>query len=568
MPELNWVNRNQAEQTAESVPYHLLKFEQAYGDETMARNNLIIQGDNLQALKALLPLYGGQVKCIFIDPPYNSQKAFEKYDDKLEHSQWISMLYPRLQLLADFLCEKGTIWITLSEAESHYAKVICDEIFGRKNYIGTLIWKKRKGGGNDSHFFAIDHDYVLVYGKNADKKIHEKWKIPQSENYLKRYKFTDENGERYYWDTLARDGLQNPIKIEITCPDGEILNFNSQKPLKKITEGLENGQVKFTRGKNGWVLHHRVYMPKDGQVLRSILDDVGTNKDAADEMEALFGDKNAFDYPKPESLIKKIIELNTQPNDLILDSFLGSGTTAAVAHKMKRRYIGIEMGEQAQTLVIPRLKQVINGEQGGISTTKEYFDLKDDALMDLELDIADIKTFNKVLGKIGKETDLIDKGTLKLLKQISKTEKIKSDSIWQGGGGFSFYTLGSPVFEEHGFLNPNVKFADLASYVWWLDTKTAYPTNQAPTTPLLGVHDGVAYYLLYNGILGDRRPNGGNVLTMPVLRYLEETFPHPLGNDGKRVIFGEASRINQNRLDTLNIEFKQIPYALYGTQSK
>ena len=237
--------------------------------------------------------------------------------------------------------------------------------------------------------------------------------------------------------------------------------------------------------------------------------EVGHTQDAKKE-QLKFNKIEPFSTPKPEHLIQRILHISTNENDIVLDSFLGSGTTCAVAHKMNRRYIGIEMGEHAKTHVIPRLTQVINGEQGGISK-------------------------------------IVD---------------------WQGGGGFSFYTLGSPVFDQNGFLNPDVKFADLASYVWWLDTKTAYPTSQAPTTPLLGVHNGVAYYLLYNGILGDRRPNGGNVLTMPVLRYLEETFPHPLGNDGKRVIFGEASRINQNRLDTLNIEFKQIPYALYGTQSK
>ena len=238
---------------------------------------------------------------------------------------------------------------------------------------------------------------------------------------------------------------------------------------------------------------------------------MGHNQEAkAENSKVLDSNVDLFATPKPEKLIQRILTLATNENDIVLDSFLGSGTTCAVAHKMNRRYIGIEMGEHAKTHVIPRLEQVISGEQGGISKAVE----------------------------------------------------------WNGGGGFSFYTLGSPVFDENGFLNADVKFADLASYIWWLDTKTAYPINHAPTTPLLGVHDGVAYYLLYNGILGDRRPNGGNVLTMPVLRYLEETFPHPLGQNGKRVIFGEASRINQNRLESLNIEFKQIPYALYGTKTK
>ena len=142
MPLLDWVNRNQAEETASQVPFHLLKFQKSFGDTDTAKENLIIQGDNLQILKSLLPLYGGKVKCVFIDPPYNSQSAFEHYDDKLEHAQWLTMMYPRLQLLKELLTEDGSIWITLDDNESHYLKVMCDEIFGRKNFhitYATLI---------------------------------------------------------------------------------------------------------------------------------------------------------------------------------------------------------------------------------------------------------------------------------------------------------------------------------------------------------------------------------------------------------------------------------------------
>ena len=515
MPELNWVNRNQAEQTAESVPYHLLKFEQAYGDEAMARDNLIIQGDNLQALKALLPLYGGKVKCIFIDPPYNTQSAFEHYDDKLEHSQWLSMMYPRLQLLKDLLSEDGSIWITLDDNESHYLKVMCDEIFGRTNFVSNVIWQKKYSPQNDAKWLSDNHDHILIYAKNKTN-----WRpnlLPRTEAMDSRYKNPD-NDERGKWKPadFSAKTFSETGNYAITTPSGRVVYppksrawITNEEAFKRL---VADNRIWFGKeGKNVPSIKKFLNEVKSGSVSMTVwlYDEVGHNQDAKKEVKE-FNEETVFDTPKPEKLIQKILTLATNENDLVLDSFLGSGTTCAVAHKMNRRYIGIEMGEHAKTHVIPRLTQVINGEQGGIS-----------------------KAVN-----------------------------------WQGGGGFSFYTLGSPVFDENGFLSPDVKFADLASYVWWLDTKTAYPTNQAPTTPLLGVHDGVAYYLLYNGILGDRRPNGGNVLTMPVLRYLEETFPHPLGNDGKRVIFGEASRINQNRLDTLNIEFKQIPYALYGTQSK
>ncbi|MDH7567735.1 MAG: site-specific DNA-methyltransferase [Clostridiales bacterium] len=209
-------------------------------------------------------------------------------------------------------------------------------------------------------------------GLDAEFLIHKKkWRVSQSDEYLRRYKEIDEHGKRYYWDTLARDGLQNPIVIKIDCPDGTQITVNSQKSKETILEGLNNGTIRFTKGKNGWTLHHRVYMP-EGQVFRSILDNVGTNKTAGEEMKALFGDAKAFDYPKPESLIKVLIELCSNEGDLILDSFLGSGTTAAVAHKMGRRWIGIELGDHCYTHCLPRLKAVVDGEQGGISKTVNW----------------------------------------------------------------------------------------------------------------------------------------------------------------------------------------------------
>lgn len=359
------------------------------------QDNLLIHGDNLLALKALEQDYAGKVKCIYIDPPYNTGQAFEHYDDGLEHSLWLNLMSYRINLLYKLLSKDGVIFINLDEVEHAYCKIVCDEIFGRNNYIGDLIWQKRKGGGNDSRYFAIDHDYVLVYAKFKDKAIHtEKWKVSQSEKYLKRYKEIDENGYRYYWDTLARDGLQNPIPVEIKCPDGFILKINSQKSIDTINEGLETGSIRLTKGRNGWTLHHRVYMPS-GQVLRSILNDVGTNKTAGDEIKTIFGSAKSFDYPKPEGLISKILELTTNPGDLVLDSFLGSGTTAAVAHKMGRRWIGVELGGHAKTHCFPRLKQVVDGEQGGIS-----------------------KAVN-----------------------------------WQGGGSFKFYTLAPSLLKKDKFGN-------------------------------------------------------------------------------------------------------------------
>lgn len=335
--------------------------------------NMLIHGDNLLALKALEQNYSGKIKCVYIDPPYNTGQAFKHYDDGIEHSLWINLMYQRINILFKLLKKDGVLFINLDEIEHAYCKVVCDEIFGRQNYIGDLIWQKRKGGGNDSRYFAIDHDYILVYAKSKDKFVHKvKWRVSQNEEYLKRYKEIDENGERYYWDTVARDGLQNPIPVSINCPDGFILNINSQKSQDTIDKGLKEGNIRLTKGRNGWTLHHRVYMP-EGQVLRSILTDLGTNKTAGDEIDELFGADNKFDYPKPEGLISKILELTTKKGDIVIDSFLGSGTTAAVAHKMKRKWIGIELGEHAVTHCLPRLQQVVTGkDKGGISESVNW----------------------------------------------------------------------------------------------------------------------------------------------------------------------------------------------------
>lgn len=368
--ELTWIGKDD---DREAIEPRILIEDPKYSYGDTESGNMLIHGDNLLALKALEQQYSNSIKCIYIDPPYNTGNAFEQYDDGLEHSIWLSLMRKRIQILYCLLKQDGVLLINLDENEHAYCKIICDEVFGRRNYIGDLIWQKRKGGGNDSRFFAIDHDYILVYVKDSSKKTHpSKWLVSQSDEYCKRYKEIADDGRRYYWDTLARDGLQNPIPVEITCPDGTQLKINSQQSQKTIEEGLNTGEIRLTQSKNGWTLHHRVYMPL-GQVLRSILTDVGTNKTAGDEIENLFGDPKAFDYPKPETLIKRLFELTTKEGDLVLDSFLGSGTTAAVAQKMGRRYIGIELGNHAYTHCYPRLKMVTDGtDQGGISKAQNW----------------------------------------------------------------------------------------------------------------------------------------------------------------------------------------------------
>ena len=409
MPLLDWVNRHQAEETADNVPYHLLKFEEAYGNKQKAKENLIIQGDNLQALKALLPLYGGQVKCIFIDPPYNTEQAFEHYDDKLEHAQWLTTIYPRLQLLKNLLKEDGSIWISVDDSEAHYLKVICDEVFGRENFVANVIWQKKYSPQNDAKWLSDNHDHILVYAK--DKKTWRPNLLPRSAAMDSRYKNPD-NDPRDVWKSsdLSVKTFSKLGNYPIITPSGRVVTPPSSRAWSVNKEEFERlvaeDRIWFGEdGSNVPSVKKFLSEVKSGSVSLTIwpYEEVGHNQDAKKEVK-LFNSDDVFDTPKPEHLIKKILTLATSKGDLVLDSFLGSGTTCAVAHKMERNYIGIEMGEHARTHVIPRLKKVIEGEQGGISVKREYYELKDETLKDLDLDINDIKKFNKVLQKIAKET--------------------------------------------------------------------------------------------------------------------------------------------------------------------
>lgn len=340
------------------------------------KDNLIVKGNNLLALHTLVDNYTESVKLIYIDPPYNTGSDSFNYNDSFNHSTWLTFMKNRLEIAKKFLSQDGIIIINTDEVEQAYLKVLADSIFGRENFIGDLIWKKRKGGGNDSRFIALDHDYLAVYTKDiATVSLGEKWRVSYEEEYLKRYRETDEKtGLRYYWDTLARNGLKNPIPVAVTAPDGSLVSLNSQSSQETVEKQLLEGNVRFTKTKNGWTLHHKVFQPT-GKVLRSIfnleMEEVPTNKNATDEINALFGE-SIFKTPKPEGLLKKLIELVTNEGDIVLDFFMGSATTPAVAMKMNRRFIGIEQMDYINSVSIPRLQKVIEGEQGGISKDVDW----------------------------------------------------------------------------------------------------------------------------------------------------------------------------------------------------
>lgn len=342
--------------------------------------NLYIEGDNLEVLKLLQESYLGKVKMIYIDPPYNTGNDFvyaddfrvasddwELYSGSLDdegnrlfkntetngrfHSDWCSMLYARLLLARNLLTDDGALFVSIDDHEIDNAIKICSEIFGEENHIATLIWQQRKGGGNDSRFVAVDHEYILVFAK-MQNLIEKKWRIAQSEEYLTRYKEIEPDGRRYYWDTLVRNGLQSPIPVTLQTPDGEWIKINSQWSQKRVEEGLMNGTVKFSKTASGWSLHHKVYM-KDGQVLRSLLTNYGNNRSAGQDIVSLFDDV-IFDYSKPASLIQILLQLCTENDDIILDFFSGSSTTAHAVIQQNledncaRKFIMIQLPEKCK----------------------------------------------------------------------------------------------------------------------------------------------------------------------------------------------------------------------------
>jgi adenine-specific DNA-methyltransferase len=404
--ELTWIGKGEEPKLE---PRILIENpEYSYGDNSSpfgggreGVGNMLIHGDNLLALKALEQDFAGKVKCIYIDPPYNTGNAFEHYDDGVEHSLWLNLMKPRLELLRNLLATDGSIWISIDDDESHYLKVLCDEVFGRRNFVSNVIWEKKYSPSNDAKWLSDSHDHILVYAKNKD--IWRPNLLPRTEEMNQRYKNLD-NDVRGLWksgDVLVKSFSESGVfpivnpntGKEFWPPKGSCYRF-SEESAKRY---LEDNRFYFGKdGKGGPQLKRFLSEVKDGSVSKTIWyrTEVGDNQEAKKEVKA-FIFEDFFQTPKPERLIERVLYLASKENDLILDSFLGSGTTAAVAHKMGRRWIGVELGEHAKTHCFPRLKQVVDGEQGGIS-----------------------KAVN-----------------------------------WQGGGGFKFYELAPSLLNQDKFGN-------------------------------------------------------------------------------------------------------------------
>jgi len=363
-------------------------------------DNKLIFGDNLLALKALEQDYSGRVKCIFIDPPYNTGNAFEHYDDGLEHSIWLSLIRSRIEIIRNLLSNDGSVWITIDDKEVHYLKVVCDEIFGRENFRTMVTWQRKYSVSNNFKGIATICDYILVYSKSSDFNNNL---LPRTEESTARYTNLDKDA-RGPWKAVDYLNQATPEKRPNLCYD--IVNPNTGDVIKNTKKAWkyskETHEKHVEDNRLWWGVDGRNTTPALKRFLSEVRDgmtphnwwpheDAGHTDEAKKEMISLFGARNVFDTPKPERLLKRILEISTNPGDLVLDSFAGSGTTGAVAQKMGRSWIMVELGEHCHTHIIPRLRKVVDNEdEGGISRAVD----------------------------------------------------------WQGGGGFRYYTLAPSVLEK------------------------------------------------------------------------------------------------------------------------
>ena len=539
MPTLNWIGKEAVVKHHKEVPFRLLEPVPELslpspaggaGGEGDFGGNLIVQGDNLHALKALLPRYAGQVKCIYIDPPYNTGNEGWVYNDNVNspeirrwlgevvgkegetldrHDRWLCMMYPRLVLLKQFLRDDGVILMSLDGNEHRFAELLLDEVFGSANRVETLIWKKSYGGGAKSKQVVNLHEYVLCFARNKEK-VGE-IELPPSDEVKRYYKFQDDKVSTrgpFRLQPLATNSMDARPNLRYEIPfDGEEIwpekqwQWSKERTLAALS--ANELVIKKVRGK--WSVNYKQYLrdhdgEERGSKLYSIIESIYTQQ-GTNELKAMFGDGKTFDFPKPPALVKKFVQAFTHSDSLILDSFAGSGTTAhaVIAANAedggKRRFILVEMDKNiAQNVTTERVKRVATG----------YTNAKGNAVEGL-------------------------------------------------GGGFQFCRLSAePLFTAEGRIRSDVTFAQLAEFVWFAETGSGY-TGQGDS-PLLGVHEGRGIYLLYNGILKDKSIAGGNVLTGPVFDVLPKFA-------GPKVIYAAANRMG-GRAAREGITFKQTPYAL------
>lgn len=525
MPVLNWIGKEQVVNHDKEVPFRLLNKVSNLSTKEESEN-LIIEGDNLEALKSLMPYYAGQVKCIYIDPPYNTGNEKWVYNDRVNspeirkwlgkvvgsegedlnrHDKWLCMMYPRLKLLRDLLTDDGVIFVSIDDDEQHHLRLILDEVFGKENFVTNIIWQKKFSPQNDAKYFSDMHDFIVVYAKHKNVGSEATgWArnlLPRTNGMDERYENPD-NDSRGDWtssDLSAKRVTPKDI-YPIKTPSGKIrypTKGRSWSVSKKRLEELrQDNRIWF--GENGDNVPRLKRFKSEVQeglvpVTVWLHSDVGHNQEAKQELKQIFPEAQLpFDTPKPVRLLKRILQISTDKDSVILDSFAGSGTTGhAVLDLNKedggnRKFILVEMeGTIAEEITAERLKRVIKGYS---------------------------HNGNKVAG--------LD-------------------------GGFQFMRLGTTLFDSDGFISEDVTFKDLAQYIYFTETKTALNARKIDGL-FIGEKNDTEYYLLFKGIKK-------NVIDNKILRQINK-------NHKPKIIYADRCLVNKTTLAKHKITFKQIPY--------
>ena len=530
MLTLDWIGKKAVQNHHNEVPFHLLKEVSALSVGEPGTGNLLVEGDNLLALKALLPYYAGQVKCIYIDPPYNTGNENWVYNDNVNspeilkwlgkvvgseaedlsrHDKWLCMMYPRLQLLWKFLRKDGSIWISMDDSEISSLRLLTDEIFGRDKFIACNIWQKRYSRENREAIGDV-HEYVLVYAKDPEIFKQTRNRVPIDEAQAKVYKNSNNDSKgRWRGIPMTAQGWRPNQMYEIISSKGK----RHKPPEGRCWSMVESEYKKL-------LAEGRIYFGKEGNSQPSVIrylsevegfvpwtwwphDEVGHTDESRKEIQSILGTQTAFDTPKPVRLIKRILRIATNPGDLILDSFAGSGTTGHAVMQLNKE----DGGERRCILVemAPNICKDVTAER--------------------------------------------------LVRVCEGYKSAKGEKVEGLGGGFQYCRLGPVCFDEFGRINEGVTFSELARHVFFTETGTPILKQSKANNPLIGIHKETAVYLLYNGVLKDKKVDGGNVLTQDVLRILQE-------HDGAKVIYGTACRLSVARLKRENIIFRQIPYQI------
>lgn len=588
MPTLDWIGKKAVLNHHREVPYHLLKCDKELSVGDPGSGNLLVQGDNLLALKALLPYYAGQVKCIYIDPPYNTGNEGWVYNDATNspeirawlgkvvgaeaedlsrHDKWLCMMYPRIAILREFLTVDGAIFVSIADHEFHNLRLLMDEVFGQRNFVGTIIWQKVYSPKNSAKFFSEDHDYIVVYA--ANKSIWRPNLLQRSVEQNDRYSNPD-NDPRGDWKTsdLAARNFYDKGTYSIKCPSGRIVKGPPKGNYWRVSEDAfweMNGDNRIYWGADGGAIpqiKRFLSEVKDGVVPQTLwfYREVGHTQEAKQELLRLVdfvASEDVFITPKPSRLIRRILDIASDPNAIVLDSFAGSGTTgqavleANAADGGNRRFLLIEMEQNvASEITQRRMQRAITGE-GWVADERRI-------LWQVKLTASRLAKADNLLTQANevaeRERDKWDRIQVNVEDDHLRVVGERRGNQLRGlGGGFRYCTMAAPLFDQNGNIRDHVAFSDLASHLYFTETGEPIPKKAAGKSPLIGMCHGVAYYLLFNGVLGDRRPQGGNVLTNSVLESLP---PH----DGPRVIFGEGSRLSSMRLQREGIVFKQLPY--------